>query len=296
MGPLPAVRVPPASAAIRGFNAPPEPELSSESSSEYDYEEDEESQGSKNKNRNANRSETSDGGERRRRGDGGDENTKSGGKRVDSSQSARRARGKELRHSRGGSETGSQSSNGGSSGGAPLAAGTAGEDRDVGDFRFHANRIGTGAFGVVKVAVENATGTEYAAKILEKKFIIKENKVRYVNSEKDILNLIKPHPNVVELFWTFQDRERLYFILELCPNGDLADVLRLYPESKMPVPDVRFYMAELVSALSHIASLGVVHRDIKVCLPSLVFFFVRWLCSPCSRCSPLPFYPLSFIL
>ena len=43
--------------------------------------------------------------------------------------------------------------------------------------------------------------------------------------EKEILNLCD-HPAVVILYYTFRDSEYLYFVLDLCPNGDLSSQLK----------------------------------------------------------------------
>lgn len=60
----------------------------------------------------------------------------------------------------------------------------------------------------VRLAVDKITKVTYAAKILHKKQIVKENKVKYVSSEKAILDQLR-HPNVVRLFFTFQTKEDL---------------------------------------------------------------------------------------
>jgi len=48
-------------------------------------------------------------------------------------------------------------------------------------------------------------GKYYAIKIVDKAFITKHNKVKYVLQEKKLLTLIK-HPNIVKLHYSFQDR------------------------------------------------------------------------------------------
>lgn len=45
-------------------------------------------------------------------------------------------------------------------------------------------------------------------KILEKRHIIKENKVQYVKRERDLMSILE-HPFFVKLFFTFQDDEKL---------------------------------------------------------------------------------------
>jgi 3-phosphoinositide dependent protein kinase-1 len=60
----------------------------------------------------------------------------------------------------------------------------------------------------VRMAEDKATKMQYAAKILHKRQIVKENKVKYVNSEKAIMDQLR-HPNIVRLFYTFQTKEDL---------------------------------------------------------------------------------------
>lgn len=56
----------------------------------------------------------------------------------------------------------------------------------------------------VNLATEIETGREFAVKILDKKQIIKDRKIKYVNVEKDVLERVN-HPNIVHLYYTFQD-------------------------------------------------------------------------------------------
>ncbi|CDW74527.1 3-phosphoinositide-dependent protein kinase-1 [Stylonychia lemnae] len=55
--------------------------------------------------------------------------------------------------------------------------------------------------------------------------IIKFNKTKSVHREKDILNQLKDHPNVIKLENTFQDKQNLYFVFEHCPNGTLSNLI-----------------------------------------------------------------------
>jgi serine/threonine protein kinase len=51
------------------------------------------------------------------------------------------------------------------------------------------------------------------------------------------------------------------YILELCPNGSLLSELQKvehFSEER-----ARFYLAEMINALEHMHSKGVVHRDLK---------------------------------
>jgi len=55
---------------------------------------------------------------------------------------------------------------------------------------------------------KDAQGKEYAIKMLEKKHLVKEKKVKYATTERDILTQCN-HPNIVKLFYTFKDEEHL---------------------------------------------------------------------------------------
>ena len=69
------------------------------------------------------------------------------------------------------------------------------------------------------------------------------------------------HPSIVKLYFTFQDPTWLYLALELCPNGELAELI--VRKGRLPLPLVKFYTGELVNILVYLRQLGVAHRDIK---------------------------------
>lgn len=56
---------------------------------------------------------------------------------------------------------------------------------------------------------ENQTGREFAIKMLEQKHLIREKKVKYANTERDILTKCGNHPNIVKLYYTFKDENYL---------------------------------------------------------------------------------------
>lgn len=75
-------------------------------------------------------------------------------------------------------------------------------------------------------ATDRTTLKEYAIKVLDKRHIIKEDKVKYVNIEKNTLNRLGEHPGVVRLYYTFQDERSLYFVLDLATGGELLGTLK----------------------------------------------------------------------
>uniref|UniRef100_V5EUS3 non-specific serine/threonine protein kinase n=2 Tax=Kalmanozyma brasiliensis (strain GHG001) TaxID=1365824 RepID=V5EUS3_KALBG len=101
----------------------------------------------------------------------------------------------------------------------------------------------------------------YAIKVLDKVHILKQGKQKYVAIEKEALSRMIRHPGVVTLFWTFQDRESLYFVLELASNGELLNFIRKH--GSFDVDSARFYAAQLADTIDAMHTAGVVHRDVK---------------------------------
>jgi len=81
-----------------------------------------------------------------------------------------------------------------------------------GDFEFE-HKIGKGAFADVVTAKRTKDGKLFAVKVLDKSHIIRNNKIKYVKIERDVLTLLNS-PYVVRLVSTFQDRDSLYYVME----------------------------------------------------------------------------------
>ncbi|GAB4836330.1 3-phosphoinositide-dependent protein kinase 2 [Ancistrocladus abbreviatus] len=109
-------------------------------------------------------------------------------------------------------------------------------------------------------AKKKDTGVVYALKIMDKKFITKENKTSYVKLERIVLDQLD-HPGIVRLYFTFQDSFSLYMALESCEGGELFD--QITRKGRLSEDEARFYAAEVVDALEYIHGLGLIHRDIK---------------------------------
>ncbi|KAK6459171.1 uncharacterized protein RJT20DRAFT_90790 [Scheffersomyces xylosifermentans] len=120
--------------------------------------------------------------------------------------------------------------------------------------------IGKGAFGEVRLVQKKDTGKIYAMKTLLKSEMYKKDQLAHVKAERDVL-AGSDSPWVVSLYYSFQDSQYLYLIMEFLPGGDLMTMLIRW---QIFTEDItRFYMAECVLAIEAIHKLGFIHRDIK---------------------------------
>ncbi|KAK7709175.1 serine/threonine protein kinase [Diaporthe eres] len=132
--------------------------------------------------------------------------------------------------------------------------------KGVRDFSF-GKILGEGSYSTVYLATDRQSLKEYAIKVLEKKHIIKEKKIKYVNIEKNTLNRLTEHPGIVRLYYTFQDETSLYYVLDLCNGGELLGVLKR--THTFDEECTRFYGAQILDAIEYMHSRGVIHRDLK---------------------------------
>lgn len=132
--------------------------------------------------------------------------------------------------------------------------------RTVEDFQFGKD-LGEGSYSTVVLATDKITRKKYAVKILDKRHIIKEKKVKYVNIEKHALNRLSRCPGIISLFFTFQDKHSLYFVLDYASNGELLTLIKRH--GTLNEDCTKHLSAQILSALKHMHDNGVIHRDIK---------------------------------
>ena len=120
--------------------------------------------------------------------------------------------------------------------------------------------LGIGAFGVVSLVRKTDTNKLYAMKTLRKADVLRRNQVAHVKAERDIL-AEADNEWVVKLFFSFQDIENLYFVMEYIPGGDMMSLL--IKLGTFPEHLTLFYISELVCAIESVHKMGFIHRDIK---------------------------------
>lgn len=121
-------------------------------------------------------------------------------------------------------------------------------------------QLGKGSFGEVYLVEKIDSGDLFALKVLRKDKVLGNNLVRYAFTERNILSLIN-HPYIVRLNFAFQTPEKLAFVMEYCPGGDLGT--HLAREKHFNEDKARFYIVEILLALEELHKHGIVFRDLK---------------------------------
>eukprot|EP00747_Dinoflagellata_sp_TGD_P166508 gnl/TRDRNA2_/TRDRNA2_189390_c0_seq1.p1 gnl/TRDRNA2_/TRDRNA2_189390_c0~~gnl/TRDRNA2_/TRDRNA2_189390_c0_seq1.p1 ORF type:complete len:483 (+),score=121.60 gnl/TRDRNA2_/TRDRNA2_189390_c0_seq1:146-1450(+) len=132
--------------------------------------------------------------------------------------------------------------------------------------------LGSGAYGEVKLVESIRDGELYAMKAVEKadirerRFVGDSKAVERAQAERDIGVAARNWkcPFIVELIAAFQTPEKLYFVYEFCPGGELLGLLNRQPGGRFPEPAARFYLAEVSLALAYLHDNNYLHRDIKL--------------------------------
>jgi len=125
--------------------------------------------------------------------------------------------------------------------------------------------LGKGVSSTVRRAVLKETGASFAVKIIDVSqdlvdsdgLDLREQTMREIN----ILRLVGGHDNIIQLLDVFESVTYIFLVFELCTNGELFDHLN----SVVTISEkrARKIMKQVVEALVHCHSRGVVHRDIK---------------------------------
>ncbi|XP_059615804.1 serine/threonine-protein kinase Genghis Khan [Phlebotomus argentipes] len=121
--------------------------------------------------------------------------------------------------------------------------------------------IGRGAFGEVCVVRMIASNQIFAMKILNKWEMLKRAETACFKEERDVL-VYGDRRWITNLHFAFQDETNLYLVMDYYCGGDLLTLLSKF-EDRLPEDMTRFYIAEMVLAISSIHEIKYIHRDVK---------------------------------
>ncbi|XP_054279412.1 calcium/calmodulin-dependent protein kinase type 1-like isoform X2 [Macrosteles quadrilineatus] len=119
--------------------------------------------------------------------------------------------------------------------------------------------LGTGAFSEVRLAESREhPGQMFAVKIIDKKAL--KGKEDSLENEIKVLRRLT-HPNIVQLLETFEDKHKVYLIMELVTGGELFD--RIVEKGSYTEKDASDLIRQVLEAVDYMHEQGVVHRDLK---------------------------------
>ena len=126
------------------------------------------------------------------------------------------------------------------------------------DFSIQDEVVGSGAFAMVKKAVERKTGKTYAVKIVNKRKVI--GNLDGVTRELEVLQKLD-HPRIVRLKGFYEDVDNYYMVMEFVSGGDLMDFVAAH--GAIGEDAAREITRQILEAIKYIHSLGISHRDLK---------------------------------
>ncbi|XP_072125708.1 serine/threonine-protein kinase MRCK beta [Mobula birostris] len=121
--------------------------------------------------------------------------------------------------------------------------------------------IGRGAFSEIAVVRLKFTDYVYAMKRMNKWDMLSKEATARFREEREIL-VNGDSRWITKLHFAFQDEDHLYLIMDYYAGGDFLTLLSRFGD-RFPEDMARFYLAELVLAISSVHDLGYIHRDVK---------------------------------
>ncbi|TFK37148.1 kinase-like domain-containing protein [Crucibulum laeve] len=123
--------------------------------------------------------------------------------------------------------------------------------------------LGVGATGEVYLVDDKVSRNRMALKVIRKSKALGDTPsttVRFILREQRILRKMADSPWALNLLASWSDWDQFYFATEFHPTNLESEIIRC---GKFDPDRVRFYVCELVVALSALHKRGIIHRDIK---------------------------------
>nr|XP_027202115.1 calcium-dependent protein kinase 3-like [Dermatophagoides pteronyssinus] len=120
--------------------------------------------------------------------------------------------------------------------------------------------IGTGASGVVRLAVNRYTGEYFAVKTLTTDI---HNNKKTSMARNEVLTYLKlDHPSIARLIDVFEDDGNIILIMELSSGKELYD--HLISKQHLQESDVKQLAVQMLSTIAYCHSQKICHRDLKL--------------------------------
>eukprot|EP01095_Lingulamoeba_sp_RSL-Kostka_P004361 TRINITY_DN1551_c0_g1_i2.p1 TRINITY_DN1551_c0_g1~~TRINITY_DN1551_c0_g1_i2.p1 ORF type:complete len:819 (+),score=273.23 TRINITY_DN1551_c0_g1_i2:81-2537(+) len=129
--------------------------------------------------------------------------------------------------------------------------------KNIGCYEFQW-KLGEGSAGCVHAAVHKQTNKSVAIKVIPKGEDVSD--LSRIDTEIKAMLMLK-HENIVKLIEVLEDEKNVYFVMELCGGGTIADYVAIKPISDSLA---RYYFKQLIDAVIYCHEQGICHRDLKL--------------------------------
>lgn len=123
------------------------------------------------------------------------------------------------------------------------------------------DKLGSGAFGQIRVAFHQKSGNPYAVKVLSKAKLQGSRHSSSVVFNETLLAPLLAHPSLMEIIDVADSHTQIFQFMRFADQGDLCRVLR---KSILPRAVILRLVDQLLAAVEYLHSYGIVHRDIKL--------------------------------
>ncbi|KAG2383318.1 hypothetical protein C9374_004655 [Naegleria lovaniensis] len=135
-------------------------------------------------------------------------------------------------------------------------------ERQVSIRKYYQERfLGKGGFAQCFLFRQVGNNKIYAAKIIDKQSLQKENVKQKLYSEIKIHNSLS-HRHIVKFVRYFEDETNVYILLELCNCGSMMELMK--QRQRLTEQEARFFLHQLLMACLYMGEHQVIHRDLKL--------------------------------
>jgi serine/threonine protein kinase len=112
----------------------------------------------------------------------------------------------------------------------------------------------------VLVLVEDASHSQFAAKLVSRELFDRQGQLKLFEREVRLHQFIR-HPNIVRLYDIVYLPKNIALVMEYCEGGDMFRLI--WHSGPIPVPSLRSFVFQVLKGLECLHEKGYAHRDLK---------------------------------
>jgi cGMP-dependent protein kinase len=121
-------------------------------------------------------------------------------------------------------------------------------------------KLGAGQFGSVYLVRTKGIDQFFGLKSIEKEKIVSNGLETHLLQEKSVMEMVN-FPFIMDFMKSYQDKSRIYFLLEYIKGIELFDAIR--DMDILHTAEAQFYTGQLILAIEYLHSKGIIYRDAK---------------------------------